>query len=134
MKAAIPHVMMSADKKELEPVTPSSTVTLNSPSATRSRCVDVGFSFSDFSVDELGESRHRLLRAQHRLGHHDPGRPWLTADRRDAARLVGLRLATCLRARYHYLHADGSLKAPGRKLLDSAAGVVTYADAIVTAK
>ena len=37
MKAAIPHVMKSADKKELEPVTPSSTVTLNPPSATRSR-------------------------------------------------------------------------------------------------
>ena len=32
MKAAIPHVMKSADKKELEPVTPSSTVTLNPPS------------------------------------------------------------------------------------------------------
>jgi hypothetical protein len=50
MKAAIPHVMKSADKKALEPVTPSSTVTLNSPSATRSRCVDVGFSCSHFSV------------------------------------------------------------------------------------
>jgi hypothetical protein len=37
MKAAIPHEMKSADKKELEPLTPSSTVTLNPPSATRSR-------------------------------------------------------------------------------------------------
>jgi hypothetical protein len=31
MQAAIPHVMKSADKKELEPVTPSRTVTLNPP-------------------------------------------------------------------------------------------------------
>ena len=41
-KAAIPHVMKSADKKELEPVTPSSTVTLNPPSATRSRNLPAG--------------------------------------------------------------------------------------------
>jgi len=42
MKAAIPHVMKGADKKELEPVTPSSTVTLNPPSATRSRNLPAG--------------------------------------------------------------------------------------------
>ena len=51
MKAAIPHVMKSADKKELEPVTPSSTVTLNPPSATRSRNLPVA---ACWSVDKAG--------------------------------------------------------------------------------
>jgi len=49
-KAAIPHVMKSADKKELEPVTPSSTVTLNPPSATRSRNLPSA-AFSDLQAD-----------------------------------------------------------------------------------
>jgi hypothetical protein len=39
IKAAIPRVIKSADKKELEPVTPSSTVTLNPPTAALTAAV-----------------------------------------------------------------------------------------------